>query len=124
MFGGIEMADYGLFVGWGQIPRGREKKALAEFNQALQYYAELQQKKQIENFEPVILEQHGGDLLGFILIRGEREKIAMLRVDREFQRQTIRAGLIVDNLGIVGALIGDGLNEGLATYGQQLDELT
>jgi len=118
------MANFGLFIGWGQIPRGREKKALAGFNEAIQYYAGLQQAKTIESFEPVVLEQHGGDLYGFVLIRGEREKLAMLRVDREFQRQTIRGALVVDNLGVVGALLGDGLNEGLATYAQQLDELT
>ena len=118
------MADYGLFIGWGQVTRGREKKALDEFNDGIQYYAGLQEKGDIESFEPVILEQHGGDLLGFVLIRGEREKLAKLRVDREFERRTIRAGLVVNSLGVVGALVGQGVSEGLVTYQQQLDELT
>jgi len=118
------MADYGLFIGWGQVTRGREKKALDEFNDGIQYYAGLQENGDIESFEPVILEQHGGDLLGFVLIRGEREKLAKLRVDREFERRTIRAGLVVDSLGVVGALVGQGVSEGLVTYQQQLDELT
>jgi hypothetical protein len=118
------VADYGLFVGWGQVPRGREKKALIEFNDAIQYYAGLQQKGDIEGFEPVILEAHGGDLLGFVLIRGTREKLARLRVDQEFERRLIRAGLIVDNLGVVGALVGQGVTEGLVTYQEQLSELT
>lgn len=28
------MADFRLFIGWGQIPRGREKSALLELNAA------------------------------------------------------------------------------------------
>src|SRR5260370_17431854 len=66
--GGSEMADAGLFIGWGPVVRGREQRALEVFNQAMQYYSELQQKKEIESFEVTLLEQHGGDLPGFILI--------------------------------------------------------
>lgn len=33
----------------------------------------------IESFEAVILEPHGGDLAGFILIRGSQDKLAQLR---------------------------------------------
>lgn len=118
------MADYGLFVGWGEVPRGRERKALDEFRDTIQYYAELQEKGEIESFEPVILEPHGGDLLGFVLIRGEREKVARLRVDKEFQRRVVRGGLIVDNFGVIGAAIGDTVSQDLVTYLQQVDDLT
>lgn len=118
------MADYGLFVGWGQVPRGKEMKALDVFRDTLQYYAGLQEKGDIESFEPVILEPHGGDLLGFVLIRGERDKVARLRVDREFQRRVLRAGLIVDNFGVIGATVGGTVGEDLVTYQQELEGLT
>jgi hypothetical protein len=117
------MADYGLFVGWGQIPRGRERKALDVFNEITRYYAGLQENGEIESFEPVLLEPHGGDLSGFILVRGEREKLARLRVDSDFQRRTVRAELVVDGFGVVGAAIGGAIGESMVRYQQQVDEL-
>ena len=64
------MADAGLFIGWGEVVRGRETEALEVFNETLAYYGRLQEEGAIESFEPVFLEPHGGDLSGFILIRG------------------------------------------------------
>jgi hypothetical protein len=118
-----KMADAGLFIGWGPVVRGREKRALEVFNDSIQYYAALQQKKEIESFEVVLLEQHGGDLAGFVLIRGEADRLARLRIDQEFQRRTIRAELIVDKIGVVGALIGGGLTRGMGDYQQEIEKL-
>jgi hypothetical protein len=41
------VADAAIFVGWGQVVRGREAKALAVFNEALAY-TRLQQEGTIE----------------------------------------------------------------------------
>ncbi len=76
------MADSALFIGWGPVVRGREQQALELFNESMQYYGELQQKKEIENFEVALLEAHGGDLSGFILLRGDVEKLSRLRHTR------------------------------------------
>src|SRR5262249_25029184 len=93
---GVSMADAGLFIGWGAPVRGREAKGLEIFNEALAYYGRLQQDGVIEGFETAILEPHGGDLQGFILLRGGEEKLAQLRVDDEFVRMSTRAALIVE----------------------------
>jgi hypothetical protein len=69
------MANAAIFIGWGNVVRGRERKALQVFNEALHYWSGLQQQGEIESFEPVLLELHGGDLNGFILIRGDRDKL-------------------------------------------------
>src|SRR5260370_736514 len=87
------------------------------------FYSELQQKKEIESFEVTLLEQHGGDLAGFILIRGETERLARLRNDQEFQRLQIRAQLCIDNIGVVGALIGGGVARAMGDYTQELEKL-
>jgi hypothetical protein len=118
------MADAGLFIGWGPPVRGREAKGLEVFNEALAYYARLQQDGTIESSETVILEPHGGDLAGFILVRGSEEKLAQLRVDDEFVRLNTRAGLIVEGVGVVGAALGDGLEQAVGTYQQAVSELT
>ena len=117
------MADAGLFVGWGAPIRGREAKGLEVFNETLAYYGRLQQEGVVEDFVTAILEPHGGDLQGFILIRGGQEKLAQLRVDDEFVRMSTRAGLIVEGLGVTGASLGDGLQQAITTYQEAISEL-
>jgi hypothetical protein len=117
------MADAGLFIGWGAPITGREAKGLEVLSESLAYYARLQQEGVIESFEMAILEPHGGDLQGFVLLRGSEERLAQLRVDDEFLRLTTRAGLIVDGLGVIGAALGDGLEQAIGTYQQAVSEL-
>ena len=118
------MADAAIFVGWGASVRGREAKALAVFNEATAYYAKLQQAGTIESFEPVILSAHGGDLAGFVLLRGDRSTLDALKSTEEFARLTVRAGMIVEGLGVIDAAIGSSLLTGFATFAAQIDELT
>lgn len=107
------MADAALFIGFGSVVRGRENQALQVFQDSLAYYGRLQQAGTIESFEPVILQPHGGDLTGFILLRGERARLQDLTGEDEFQTIVSRALLIVDNLGVVNAAIGSSLAEGI-----------
>jgi hypothetical protein len=118
------MADSGLFIGFGGSVRGRERQALTVLGEALGYFSRLQQDGEIDSFEPVSLEPHGGDLDGLILLRGEQDKLARIRGSGEFERLVARAELIVDNLAVVGASLGERLSAGLSLYSQQLDELT
>jgi hypothetical protein len=117
------MADAGLFIGWGAVVRGREGKSLDVFNEALSYYGGLQQNGTIESIDAVFLEPHGGDLGGFFLIKGERGKLATLRVDDEFVRISARAGMVVEGLGVVGASLGDGLAQSVSTFQETISEL-
>ena len=122
--GGRAVADSGLFVGFGQPVRGRERQATKVFGETVEYYSRLQQQGEIESFEPVLLEAHGGELGGFFLLRGEQDKLARVRGSEEFARLTLRAQLIADNIGIVGAVLGERLGAEMATYEQQLGDLT
>ena len=117
------MATGALFIGWGAGVPGRERQALQVFNEAMQFYAGLQQQGEIESFEPVLLEPHGGDLYGFILIKGDQEKLARLRTNPEFQRLNIRAGMVVQNLGVVGANIGEEQARLFQVFEQQLGDV-
>lgn len=118
------MADAGLFLGWGPPVHGRERKSLDVFNESIQWYGQLQQAGSIESFEVVLLEPHGGELGGFVLLRGSQEQISALRVSEDFERLTTRASLIVDDVGVVGAYINEGLARAMGIYQAQLDELT
>jgi hypothetical protein len=114
------MADAGLFIGFGNPVRGRESQALELFNESIGWYSRLQEEGQIEGFEPVFLEPHGGDLNGFFLIRGEAEKLAKLRVSEEFTQFMIRAGLCVESIGVVGADMNERLQSQMAFYTEQI----
>jgi hypothetical protein len=118
------MADYGLFIGYGAPVRGRERQAIKVFNEAFEYYSRLQQEGEIESFEPVLLEPHGGELTGFFLLRGDRDKIERVRSSEEFDRFTARGELIVEHLGIVGAMMGTRLMSQMALFSEQVEELT
>jgi hypothetical protein len=118
------MADAGLFIGFGTPVRGREAKSLDVFQEAMAYYGGLQQDGTIENLEAVFLEPHGGDLGGFFLIRGQREKLAQLRVNEEFQRVSARAGMVVEGFGVVGGVLGDGLEQSISQFQQAVNDLT
>ncbi len=114
------MADAGLFVGFGNPVRGREAQAIELFNETLAWYAQLQEEGEIESFEPVFLEPHGGDLNGFIFIRGDAEKLSALRVSEEFTQLTIRAALFVESIGVVGADMGKRMQSQIAFYTDQI----
>jgi hypothetical protein len=114
------MADAGLFIGFGNPVRGREGQAVEVFNEAIAWYTQLQEQGEIESFEPVFLEPHGGDLGGFILLRGDAEKISALRVSDEFVQLSIRTSLIVDSFGVVGADLAGRLQKQLDYYTEQI----
>ncbi|HEU4643215.1 MAG TPA: hypothetical protein VFS44_12245 [Gemmatimonadaceae bacterium] len=117
------MPDAALFIGWGPAVRGREKQALQVFDEVVAYYTRLQQSGEITSFEPVALEPHGGDLDGFLLIHGDRDRLARLRTSEEFLRLNIRGSLVVDRLGVVTAWVGDELRKQFADFGEQAGTL-
>jgi hypothetical protein len=114
------MADSGLFIGWGQVVRGREDRALEVFNETIELYGQMQSDGRIESFEVCLLQPHGGELGGFELIRGSEEQIDALRRSEDFERINTKASLIVDDLGIVDMLIGEGLGRAMAIYQEEI----
>jgi hypothetical protein len=118
------MADSGLFVGFGLPVRGRERQAVKVFNETFEYYSRLQQDGEIESFEPVLLEPHGGELGGFFLVRGDKDRLARIRTSEEFERLMVRANLIAEDIGVVSAFLGERLMSQMSVFSQQVEELT
>ena len=117
------MARGALFIGWGAAARGREQQALQLFGEVTQYYAQLQQRGEIESFEPVILEPHGGDLGGFLLLKGEQDALNRLRTSDEFLRFNARGALCLEHFGVVGAAVGEELQRQFAMFQQLVAEV-
>ena len=117
------MAGDALFLGWGPVVRGRELKALEVFQETLTYYGSLQQDGRIDSFEPVLLAPHGGELAGFILLRGARDSLDQIRSSDEFQRLVARAAAIVDDVGVVDAYTNEALAAQMAIFQAVSEEL-
>jgi hypothetical protein len=110
------MADGVIFIGWTNSVRGREQASTTVFREAMEYWGRLQAAGEIESFDAVLLDVHGGDLGGFFLLKGEREKLARVRASEEMERLLVRAGMIVEGLGAVGGLTGEGIAQQLAAF--------
>jgi hypothetical protein len=117
------MAGEALFLGWGPVVRGREQKAVQVFQETIEYYGRLQQEGQIDSFEPVLIAPHGGELGGFVLLRGEREKLDAIRSSEEFERAVTRAASIVDNVGVINAYTGEALGQAMNRFQTASQEL-
>lgn len=117
------MANAAIFIGWGAAIAGRETQALQLFQEGVQYWTRLQEQGEIESFEPVALEPHGGDLGGFCLIKGDRDALSKLRYSPEWQRLNARAQTILQGLGVVDAHVGEGLQRLFGDYQQAVTEL-
>jgi hypothetical protein len=107
-----------IFVGWGQVVRGREQLALQVFEATAEFWATLQQDGKIESFQPFLLRPHGGDLAGFWLIYGERSTLDEIQSSEEFVRLIARAGAVVDNLGVTSAVTDEALGSQMGTYAE------
>jgi hypothetical protein len=117
------MADAGLFIGWGKVVRGREAQAVDSFNATVDFLGRRQGDGRIESFEICFLDPHGGDLDGFMLVRGSTEQVNALHGDEEFMRHVLRADLVVESLGIVHAYLNEAIAEQMAMYQQEIGAL-
>ena len=88
------MADHGIFIGWSDVIVSRERQAEKVFGEAIAFMTDLQTRGSIESFEPVFLRPHGGDLGGFMLVRGERDALQEVLVSPEWARLSSRTQAI------------------------------
>ena len=95
-----------LFVGWGSIIVGREKTAPRVLNDAMQYLQGLQKEGKLDSIDVILLEPHGGELEGFVLIKGNKDFLAKLRVEKEFTEIIVSVQLVHTKVGVVWAYSG------------------
>jgi hypothetical protein len=117
------MANYALFIGWGNVVHGREEMSLRVFQETIEFWGRCQQDGRIDGFEPFLLEPHGGGLTGFMLIYAERERLDDVRESEEFERIMARAGAVVDDLGIVTAYAQEALGRVMGQFQEMASEL-
>lgn len=109
------MADRLLVISWGPPVRGREERALEVFNESIGLCGRMQQDGRIESFDVVLLNP-SGDTQGYIELHGSSEQIAALDQDEEFERNTVDAQLIVENLRHTVGYTNEGVARQMAMY--------
>lgn len=100
-----------LFFAWNRSIPGREKISAEHFQEFVQYLGGLQKNGTIQSFDPVFLDQHGGDMNGFFLIKGEAGKLDKLTDSENWIKHTISANFHLEGFGVVRGVTGDLLME-------------
>lgn len=112
-----------LYVSWGELVPGREELALEVLQNAKLRLGQMQAQGRIECAEVVMLEPNGGSVLGFALIRGDRDALAALRVSEEFVRVIAEVELVHRNVVVAWAHTGAEQEQFLALSAQCRAEL-
>src|SRR5262245_26087821 len=92
------MAEAALCTVWGEPVPGREKQALNVYNDVVQYWTRLQQEGKIERFDITVLMPSGGDVNGFLVVRGTAQQIDSVRRTKDYQQLLNRVQLVVSHL--------------------------
>ena len=100
------MADAGIFIAWSKPVPGREVRAAELFEESVERWQRLEGAGEIESFEVVSLEPHAGRLNDFMLLRGDRDQLARLRISDDFVEMGDRANMVLWDFRIVGARVG------------------
>ena len=85
---------------------GRETAGVEMWQEMLAYFTRLHAEGQISSFEPVLLGAYGGDLNGFVLVRGPQEKLDRFRNSDEFLKLNVRANKTLEGFLVVRAHFG------------------
>lgn len=109
------MADRVLVISWGETVRGREERALEVFNDAVGLMGRMQQDGRIESFDIVLLAPTGS-VTGYFEVHGSAEQLAAVQEDEEFQRNTVDASLIVENLRHMSGFTNEAVAQQMAMY--------
>jgi hypothetical protein len=105
-----------IFFGWDRPVPGREQMSVEHFGEFLEYLTGLQRQGAIDSFEPVLLNPHGGDLNGFLLIRGNNDALDALVASDEWMNHVSRGGLHLEGMGLIRGASGDLVMEWMERY--------
>ena len=100
-------ANAGILIGWTRAFPGKEAQAVQKFGEYVGYLTKLQSEKRIESFEPAIINPHGGDLNGFFIIRGDRNKLHELKGTDHWKDWLALGSFLLDGFGAQEIFLGE-----------------
>lgn len=112
------MKKSALMIGWNRPVAGREMAAVEHFQSAMAYMGKLKAAGTIDSFEPVLLQTHGGDLNGFVLVKGNTDKLDTLVTTDEWRDMIIKSNILLQGHGVISGLYGEELQQEMGRYGR------
>ena len=91
------MKEQTIFISWGQVPRGREPKAIEVFTKTHDFFKNKKMQGEIKELR-IYFNSQGADLAGFMLITGNPE--IFLDGSEEWEQLYMQAAAVVDNLSL------------------------
>jgi hypothetical protein len=98
-----------LFIGWNRPVPGREGAAGELFAAMQNLFGNLKNNGKIDSFEPCFLSQHGGDMNGFWIVKGEESQLHDLRKNDDFYKIVMQCGSVLQGFGVIDAYSGKAL---------------
>ncbi|MBA2882477.1 hypothetical protein HNR65_002829 [Desulfosalsimonas propionicica] len=102
-------ANGAIFIGWNRPVPGKEQQAMKLWQDSMEYFEKLRTEGRIESFDPVLLTAHGGNLNGFVFIKGDQQELDKVRREDSFVENVIKGGIYLQDYGVVQGFVGDGL---------------
>ncbi|MDB4963003.1 MAG: hypothetical protein JWP01_3002 [Myxococcales bacterium] len=95
-----------VMFGWNHPATGREAMASELFAHCVNWCEKQRSIGNIESFEPMFLQSHGGDLNGCFLIKGTHAQLDSLKSHDEWVDIVMRAGQCLTQVGVVDCYTG------------------
>ncbi len=109
------MADRVIFCMFDLPVPGRDQAAFKAFQDGAAYCQRKLEAGELEGHEQVLLDPNRS-ISGFMLLKGRGDQMARIAMDPEWQEICFRANASVQNFGIVGGTIGEGMMGMMAAF--------
>jgi hypothetical protein len=116
------MADRSLVFTWGQVVRGREERALENFQAVTTYYGGRKRLGEIEQFDVVLLEPNAA-MGGMMILQGSEDQLRALRHQEQFLQLMAESSLIVDDLTLFDGFVGQGVADRMALFAEAIHKV-
>jgi hypothetical protein len=100
-------SDSVLLLGYDRPIAGREKHASDLLDEMFGFLEKAKAAGRIVAFDAVSLAVHGGNLNGFVLIRGDRKALDDFRASEEFDDLSIRAHMVMTGVSVLSGVHGE-----------------
>jgi len=108
--------NHALFLGWKRAIIGREMDSIELFGGFTKYIDTLIEKGTITSHQPYFLDFHGGDLNGFWILNGDRQKLDELQQSDEWIMWNSKAHYTLEGYGVINATTGDALHTRMTSF--------
>jgi hypothetical protein len=105
-----------MLIGWDRVAPGDNIAAVELWSEMLLFFKKMHAEGLVEKFEPVMLGAHGGNLNGFILVRGEQDHLDKIRNSDSFLALVVKANKTLTGFRVLRAHYGQEVQKIMRIY--------